>query len=91
MNNELNCDIIITLIELFDVVKKMINYVIPPKFLTSVIRNNLRYCDISDGFSMSVIDINMLDIDYALYERTLHRIYNEIDISILYNDIFNGQ
>jgi len=40
---------------------------------------------------MSVVDINMLDIDYALYERTLHCIYNEIDITIFYNDIFNGQ
>ena len=40
---------------------------------------------------MTVIDFNMLDIDYALYERTIHCIYNEIDKTIFYNDIFNAQ
>ena len=74
---------------LFTIISKYL--VNPPKFLTFVFCFSLRLCDIIDGFSMNVIDINMLDIDYALYERTLHCIYNEIDKTIFCNDIFNGQ
>ena len=46
------------------------------------------YCD---DFSINIIDISMLDIDYALYECTLHSNNNGIDKTIFYNDIFNGQ
>ena len=47
--------------------------------------------DISDDFSMNTWDKIKLDIRHALYGRALHVIYNEIDITILYNDIFSGQ
>ena len=40
---------------------------------------------------MNVIDVSMLDIDYALYDRTSHCIYNVFDKTIFYNDIFNAQ
>jgi hypothetical protein len=43
--------------------------------------------DISDDSSTNVVDISMLDIDYALLGCTLHCICNEFDITIFYNDI----
>lgn len=45
-------------------------------------------CDTSDGFSINVIDLTCVSTDYALYERTLHRIHNEIDVTIFYSNIF---
>ena len=58
-----------------------------PKKLHSVID----YCNTIDGVSTNLVDINMLDIDYAYIGCTLHCIYNEFDITIFYDDIFNAQ